>query len=155
MLPILLKIGPLKLYTYGLCVALGFLAALKLLLIQARKEKVKDDFVYDLIFYIFIAVILGSRIFYVLVNWGNYASHPLSIFFFWEGGLFFHGGLIGGIVATIIFTRANKFSLNKIGDWTAPAIAWDRQSGESVVLLSVVVTATRPIYPGGYLLTIP
>jgi phosphatidylglycerol:prolipoprotein diacylglycerol transferase len=109
MYPILYKFGPVHLYTYGFFLALAFLAAILVSGKEARRLGLPVGRFYDLCFYIILAAIIGSRLFYVIVNFGFFLQHPLKIFSLWEGGLVFHGGLIVAVAAAFFFIR--RYSL--------------------------------------------
>jgi phosphatidylglycerol:prolipoprotein diacylglycerol transferase len=123
MFPILLKLGIFRIYSYGLFVALGFLAGAKIFLIQARREKIPDNVVYDLVLVVLISAIAGARLLYVFFNLNEYLHHPLNILHLWRGGLVFQGGLVGVGLAVIVFCRIKHLDLRKTGDWIAPASA--------------------------------
>ena len=117
--PVLFSLGSLEIRYYGLFYVIGFII-LFLYLNNARKKQMLElskDQIYDLIFYLIIGVILGSRIFEILFwNFSYYFSNPLKIFAVWEGGMSFHGGLIGAALSGYLFCRKNKFSLAKLAD---------------------------------------
>ncbi len=104
---------------YGLIYAIGFLITFFYLNYLRKKNKLElsKEQIYDLIFYAIIGVVLGARIFEVLFwNPSYYFNNLLEIFAVWNGGMSFHGGLIGGLVAGYIFSKKNKISLLKIAD---------------------------------------
>ncbi len=119
--PVLFNLGNFEIRYYGLIFALGFIITffyLDYLRKKAKLELSKDN-IYDLIFYLIIGVILGSRIFEVLF-WqpAYYFNNPLEIFAIWNGGLSFHGGLVGAIITAYLFCKKNKFSFLKLADLT-------------------------------------
>lgn len=123
MYPILFKIGPLTIHTYGFFVATGFLIGIYLATQQATKEGIQSQKIVDLGFYILLASIVGSRLFYILVNPSHYMSNPLDIFKIWEGGLVFYGGVLLVIPTVIWYVRKNNIGLWKTADVFAPSIA--------------------------------
>ena len=108
--PVLFKIGPLTIYTYGVFVACGFIFGISLALRQARKEGYDPQTILDLVFYIIVAGIIGSRLFYIAQNLAFYRNSPLSAFMIWEGGLVFHGGLLLAIPVGWILIKKHNFS---------------------------------------------
>jgi phosphatidylglycerol:prolipoprotein diacylglycerol transferase len=108
MYPILYKLGPINLYTYGFFLAMAFLFAILVAGHEARRLGLPTGQFYDLCFYIILAAIIGSRLFYVIVNLGSFLQHPLKIFALWEGGLVFHGGLIVALVTAFFFMRRHS-----------------------------------------------
>ena len=100
MYPILLEFGIFKIFSYGLLVALGFLAAILLASSRAEEEGMEPQKIFDLCFYVMLSALLGARLLYVIVEYKYFLSAPLEIFKFWKGGLVFYGGLIlGGIIS--------------------------------------------------------
>jgi len=105
MYPILYKLGPINIYTYGFFLALAFLFAILVSGQEARRQGLPVGRFYDLCFYIILAALIGSRLLYVIVNLGFFLQNPLKIFSLWEGGLVFHGGLIAAVATAFIFMR--------------------------------------------------
>ena len=114
--PILFKIGNFSINTYGLFVAIGFLAGILVAKYFAKKEGIKVEVIYDLVFFVLIWGIIGARIFFVIQYYNFYIHHPVEIFKVWKGGLVFYGGLIGGVISSLIYIK--RYNLNKwiIGD---------------------------------------
>jgi phosphatidylglycerol---prolipoprotein diacylglyceryl transferase len=117
--PVLFSIGPLSVRYYGLFWVVGFIIGYFLLVYLAKRKELsitKDD-IADLLMYGIIGTVLGARIFYVLVyNLPFYLDNPLEIFAIWNGGLAFHGGLIGGALAILYYTRKKKIDFYEIAD---------------------------------------
>jgi phosphatidylglycerol:prolipoprotein diacylglycerol transferase len=117
--PIIFKIGPLAIRWYGMMYLLGFGAAYLLIrhLVRLRKLPLETDKISDLLFYGILGVILGGRLGYVLFyNPGWYLTHPLEIFSIWQGGMSFHGGLLGVACAVLIFCRRRRLPVLLTGD---------------------------------------
>lgn len=81
--PILIRIGPLTIHTYGFLVASGFLVGIWLAVRQAKKEGIPPDKIIDLGFYILLAAIIGSRLLFILINYTHYLRFPLDIIKIW------------------------------------------------------------------------
>jgi phosphatidylglycerol---prolipoprotein diacylglyceryl transferase len=117
--PVFLKLGPLEFRWYGLMYICGFLAAYFIILAGVKRKGlplVKDD-VADLIFTVALGVILGGRFGYILFyNFSYYVAHPMKLFAVWEGGMSFHGGLTGAILAGLYFIRKHKIRFYQIAD---------------------------------------
>ena len=82
--------------------------------------------VMDLAFWVLIAAIVGSRVYFILVNWGGpegYGDHPENILKFWTGGLVFYGGLIGSVGASIWYARTHKINFLRLADVGMPTIS--------------------------------
>jgi len=123
--PIALQLGPVAIHWYGLMYLLGFAAVW--LLGRRRIQQGKTDFTVreleDIIFYSVIGVVVGGRLGYTLIyKPGYYLSHPLEILHIWEGGMSFHGGLIGVIVVLLWYARRCGRHFLEVGDFIAPMI---------------------------------
>ncbi len=105
MYPILYKLGPINIYTYGFMLAVAFLAAILVGGREAQRLGLPKGRFYDLCFYIILAALIGSRLLYLIVNLGFFIKNPLKIFAMWEGGLVFHGGLIAAVLTAFFFMR--------------------------------------------------
>ena len=123
--PVALAIGPLKIHWYGLMYLIGIGAAWLILSRRLNrfdptwtKEKLSD-----LVFWVAMGVIVGGRLGYVLFyDLSAYIANPLLIFEVWKGGMAFHGGLIGVMLATWWFGKRNNKSFFQIMDFIAPVV---------------------------------
>jgi phosphatidylglycerol---prolipoprotein diacylglyceryl transferase len=121
--PIAFSIGPLAVRWYGLMYLTGFaigwwLATRRIARNQAPISRKQLD---DLLFLIVLGVILGGRLGYVLFyKPGYYLSHPLEIFYIWQGGMSFHGGLLGVMLAMVIAARRYGIDWLCLMDFLAP-----------------------------------
>ena len=125
MFPNLFKIpifGGLQVHTYGVLLATGFLVASAFCVHQARRHGEDPQKILDLCFYILIAAIVGSRIYYVLLELPYYSSNPLQIFDITRGGLVFYGGVIASILTAVFFMRRWKMPIWRTCDLMAPAV---------------------------------
>ncbi len=124
--PVAIYLGPFGVHWYGLMYLLGF--TLFLLLGKYRLRKISragwnDMLMDDLLFYGVLGVILGGRLGEVLFYQpGYYFAHPLEILAVWKGGMSFHGGLIGVLVAMAIFARQRKIAWLQLMDFIAPLV---------------------------------
>lgn len=123
--PIIFSVGPIALRWYGLMYLLGFIGAI--MIGNARAEKPNSGWtkeqVSDLLFYGFLGVILGGRVGYVLFyHFDYFMADPLYLFKVWEGGMSFHGGLIGVLVALFIFAKKTNKKWLELGDLVAPLV---------------------------------
>ena len=123
--PTLLDVGPLEIRWYGLVYVLGFFLAVWWLFQAQKKGKIelsKDD-IWDLLFYLMLGVIIGSRLFMIFWNPEIYLFKPWNLLFIWQGGMSFHGGFVGVIVACWYYCKKKKLDFWKIADIVAvPAI---------------------------------
>ncbi len=121
--PVLLKIGYIKIYSYGLMVALGFLLAVFLSERDAKKQNISPNLIMDLSIVIVLFGLLGARIFYVVSNLKYYLDNPKEIFMLTHGGLIFYGGALSGLLAAYVFLNMRKAEFLKIADVVVPYIA--------------------------------
>ncbi len=105
-----IQIGPITLYTWGIFLASAFLVAFFLILRKVKKQKIDPDIVYNSFSWIILGAIIGGRLGYVFQFPKDYFSQPLEILKIWEGGLTFHGGLFGALIAVIIYAKFAKVS---------------------------------------------
>ncbi len=121
--PILFKIGDFTLYSYGIFVALGFLAGISFALREARRVGEDPEKILDLCFWILIAAIVGSRLMFILFNIKEYIKYPIEVIKIWRGGLVFYGGVILSIIAAAVFMHRHKLNPWKATDILAPGAA--------------------------------
>ncbi|HDZ86732.1 MAG TPA: prolipoprotein diacylglyceryl transferase [Actinobacteria bacterium] len=122
MKPILLELGPLTVRTWGVMVALAFLASMTYVIREASKKGIERDKIINLAFFMLISGMIGARIVFVLTQPSYYIQHPAEIFMIHQGGLAIHGGVLGGAIATYFFAKRNKISFIGIADILAPAL---------------------------------
>mgnify|MGYP001220115051 CR=1 FL=1 len=106
--PVLLQIGSLKVYSYGVFVAIGFLAATWVAGNEIVRKGMDRDRFYDLCFWIVISAICGARLFHVAVYWDHYSVAPAEILKLWNGGLVFYGGFLAAVAVSFWFLRRHK-----------------------------------------------
>ncbi|MAR90407.1 MAG: prolipoprotein diacylglyceryl transferase [Pseudomonadota bacterium] len=123
--PVAIQLGPLSVRWYGIMYLIGFVSAYWLLARRARRPGSgwTVDQVSDLIFYGAVGVILGGRIGYVLFyNFSAFLQDPLLLIKIWQGGMSFHGGFLGVILAVALFARKTGKNLWDILDFGAPVV---------------------------------
>jgi phosphatidylglycerol:prolipoprotein diacylglycerol transferase len=123
--PVALHLGPLQIHWYGIMYLIGFTLAWFLANYRIKHLNLNwnHDQVADLIFYAALGTILGGRIgymvFYGLYEW---IQNPLQVFKIWEGGMSFHGGLIGVVIALYLFAKRYHKPFLEVADFTAPLV---------------------------------
>jgi len=123
--PIAIQLGPVAIHWYGIMYLIGFVAAWWLLRRRAGRADLQwtHGQIDDLIFYGALGVILGGRLGYLLFyKPGAWLDDPLLIVRVWEGGMAFHGGLIGVIVAMVVFARRHGKRPFEVLDFIAPVV---------------------------------
>ncbi|MDP4597891.1 MAG: prolipoprotein diacylglyceryl transferase [Pseudomonadales bacterium] len=123
--PVLVSIGPLSIHWY----ALSYLVGISLVWwslgrrAKARGLAWNDEQISDMIFYGMLGVILGGRIGYVVFyGWQNLVQDPLSLFRVWEGGMSFHGGMLGVLFAMYLYGRRLGRGFFAVTDFIAPSV---------------------------------
>ena len=123
--PVAFSLGPLHVRWYGLMYLIAFLVGWALGRYRANRPGAGWTVaqVDDLVFYVALGVILGGRIGYVLFyGFGNFLRDPLALFRVWEGGMSFHGGFLGVLLAMVLFARKHHKGFWPTVDFIAPLI---------------------------------
>lgn len=121
--PVAVSIGAVKIHWYGIMYLIGFAAVY--LLGQSRAKQawspIKPEAIEDLVTYGAMGVILGGRIGYILFyNFGQFLDNPLVLFKIWQGGMSFHGGMLGVFAAMAWFAKKQNCTLFQLTDLIAP-----------------------------------
>ncbi len=117
-----LKIGPITLHWYGLLIATAILIGVPLAQRLAKYRHVSSDVIADLAVWLVLAAIPCARLYYVAFQWSYYSQHPGQIVAIWQGGIAIHGAILGGMVATLIFSRLQRVSFWQLADLIAPSL---------------------------------
>ncbi len=126
--PILFTIGPLTVYTYGLMLVLGFLAACGLAVYTTRRlppqmTAISPTQVVDLMCAALFGGLVGGRLLYVWLHWRSFRSTPLELLAIWHGGLVWYGGFVGGVAVVWWYARAKRRSFLQIADQLVAPLA--------------------------------
>lgn len=127
--PILLTIGPFTVYSFGLALAVAVIVCSWLMARDARRSGIAKDVVYDFVFWVVLSGILGSRIFYIILNLDFFSESPSEFWKIQNGGLAWQGGLILGFAAALIYLRKNKLPVFKFLDMVSPYAALGQAIG--------------------------
>ena len=116
--PTLFKFGFLEIRWYGLVYVLGFFLSVYWMkyLIKEDKLNLTNDDVWDLLFYLMLGVLVGSRLFMIFWQPDIYLLKPWNLFKIWEGGMSFHGGFVGIVTAAYLYCKKKKLNLWTIAD---------------------------------------
>lgn len=121
--PIIGHIGPLTIYSFGLMLAIAVVLCSVLLSRDAKKIGVSPDVVFDFAFWVILSGIIGSRIFFIFLNLGDFIANPAQIIMISNGGLAWQGGLILGGLTGVIYIKRKNLSLRGMADLCAPYLA--------------------------------
>jgi len=130
--PVIFSIGPVSLHWYGLMYLVGFIFAMWLATRRANKPGSgwKKEEVENLLYAGFLGVFIGGRVGYVLFyNLPLFLDNPLYLFKVWDGGMSFHGGLLGVITVMLVFARRTKRSFFQVSDFIAPLVPFGLGAG--------------------------
>jgi phosphatidylglycerol:prolipoprotein diacylglycerol transferase len=123
MFPILLKIGPITIHTYGFMLALGVAFGLWFLYVQSKKHGLQAPKMLDMAFYTIIISLIGAKLVLLIGNFSHYMRRPAELFSLARSGGVFQGGLAFGILFALWYFRKHKIPTWKASDIVAPALA--------------------------------
>lgn len=131
--PILLDLNFVQIHWYGFLIALGIILGFIVFYYLSKKADFpakgglasgwKKDFILNLSFWLIIWGMIGARLYHVLSEIDYYLSHPLEIFYIWQGGMGIYGAVIAGVLVIYYFTKKNKIDFLQILDFIAPSLA--------------------------------
>jgi len=133
---VICKLGPFTIYAYGLTLVTAFFTAYALAGIQAKKQRINPDIIFNLVFLAFISGIIGARIFYVIENFAYYKQEPWQILMLQRGGLSWFGGLIAGVASSILYLKNKNLSVYRMLDLLSPFLALAQAIGRIGCLLN-------------------
>ena len=134
--PEICRFGPFTVYSYGLMLVFAFVVASWLACLEAKREGMDPDILFNFAFLAFVCGVIGARIFYVLDNLREYLAHPIEIFMLSHGGLAWFGGLIGGALSGILYLKIKKIPIYKTLDLIVPFVALAQAIGRIGCLLN-------------------
>lgn len=120
--PILVDLGIISIKWYSVFILMGIFFGGIVVLGEAKKWRINENFVINLFFYTIIFSLIGARLYYVAFNFDYYSSNPLSILKIWEGGLAIHGGLLFGLVTVLIYCKKYKVKIPLMIDIIIPGV---------------------------------
>lgn len=121
--PIALSLGPLSIRWYGLCYLFGFLGCYLLSVARGKTRGFSAQQLLDVLFYVALGIIFGGRIGYILFyDPTAIFVNPLTLLEFWMPGRSFHGGLLGVLLALLIYVKFNLRKFVELTDFIAPAV---------------------------------
>jgi phosphatidylglycerol---prolipoprotein diacylglyceryl transferase len=128
MIPKLFQLGPIPVYSYGLMLGICFIVASWLLSKEFKRKKLDENAAINVTFIALLGGVIGSKLLYVIEEWGSIMSMPVGRIFSTEGlfspaGLTFYGGLILAAILIFIYARVKKIPFLRIADATAPSLA--------------------------------
>lgn len=134
--PIICKIGPFSIYSYGLMLVAAFAVGSALACLEAKKKNINPDTIFNFLFIAFISGIIGARILYIAENLNYYLGNPLEIIMLQRGGLSWFGGLLFSLVCGIAYLKKKNLPVYKILDLISPFVALAQGIGRVGCLLN-------------------
>ncbi len=123
MFRVIFDLGGVTITTYGVMLALAFIAGILLAERRASKYAIRKDLVSALSFLIMFGAIVGSRLLYVFTHLADFRGECWRALYVWEGGLTFYGGLILAFILSFFWARRKRLQFSKLGDVFAPSFA--------------------------------
>ncbi len=127
--PIICQIGPVTVYSYGLMLVIAFVVSSQLACSYAKRQGINPDIIFNFLFFVLILGILGARTFYIIENIGYYLKNPWEVVMLQHGGLSWFGGLLAGVIFSLLYLKKNKLSPYRIFDLIIPFIALGQAIG--------------------------
>ena len=127
--PIICKLGPVTIYSYGLAMFVATVVSLNFLLKEAGRQGFDKNKIFDLFIIILFSGIIGARLLYILLNIGFYIENPVEIIMLQHGGLAILGGMLFAPVCGLIYAKFNKLSFLKVADLFVPFVALGHSIG--------------------------
>lgn len=116
-------------YWYGILISLAVVIAVVMVYMQAKKKGIDPDSMLDYALLTIPVAIVFARIYYVVFEWEQYADNPISALYIWNGGIAIYGSIIGGVIATLIFSKWKKISFWTLADLVAPGLVLGQAIG--------------------------
>ncbi len=114
--PILFNLFGFEVRWYSVMLLIGIIFAMILFIKEGKRFNISKEFTFNLAFWVVVVGIISARIYYCLFNFSMYKNNILDIFKIWEGGLAIHGGIIGGLITIILYTKKSNYKAAKITD---------------------------------------
>ncbi len=122
--PVLLRVtDTIAIKSWGIMLAIAFILGILITARNARKAGLNFSDFIDMGFWVVIAAIVGSRVFFILFNLPKYFQDPIAVLKIWRGGLIFYGGLFGAVVTAIVFMKRRGIPVWLGADLVAPQVA--------------------------------
>jgi phosphatidylglycerol:prolipoprotein diacylglycerol transferase len=132
MYPIFLNFGKIVVFSYGIFIWLSFVVSILYLLTSIDRFKItyiSKNELFNLCVYIMFFGVIGSRLFFVVMNFDNFLLNPIDFFKFWEGGFVYYGGFLFGVIFLILYSKKKKIKIFDIFNFFSPGLALGHSIG--------------------------
>jgi len=155
--PIIFSIGPhIHFRWYSLIVITAIIIGIWLAEREAGRKGFNKDEILNSSLYIILAGMVGARLFHVIDHWpDDFAANPISVLYFWEGGLAIWGGVFGGLAAVFILARIKKWRLPKLLDAFVPGVVLAQAVGRVACIITGDAVGKVTAGPFGFAYTSP
>lgn len=127
---IAIELGPLKVHWYGIVITIGMILAAYIGALEMKRKGEDPNVVWDGVVWVILCGIIGARLYHVFSSpndgsnsgWAYYSQNPLQILAIWNGGLGIYGGLLGGIIGTLLVCYKHRVSFWRVADAVAPGV---------------------------------
>jgi len=120
--PLLIKVGSIPIHTYGFCIAIGFLTAVAVIRMLARRSNLDVDKIMDITFWGMVVGLIGSRFLFILTQLDHFIANPMDTVKIWQGGLVFLGGPVAVVPFAYWYLKKHKLPFWKIADVLIPGL---------------------------------
>lgn len=120
--PVFLDLGFMEIKWYSVLILAGLVIGYFLTVVESKRFHISKEYLFNLTFWAIIFGFIGARIYFVVFNWSYYSNNLIDILKIWEGGLAIHGGIIGGYLAILFYTKKYKMPTNRFLDLLVPAL---------------------------------
>jgi phosphatidylglycerol:prolipoprotein diacylglycerol transferase len=120
----LLRVGPLTIVSFSALLSIGLLGGVAVVYLMARRRGFSTAYALDAVLFAAVGGLVGARVVYVAGNWAYYSDHLGQAFDLWGGGHIWHGGLVGGLVAVLVYAAARGTSPQSLLDVLTPGAAF-------------------------------
>lgn len=112
----IISLGPVDIHIYSIMILLAIFVAYKIISFESRKWNIPAEFITNLALLVIVFAIVGARAYYVVFNWDYYSLNIAEIPQIWKGGLAIHGGIIAGLIVTILYAWKYKVNILRLLD---------------------------------------
>jgi len=127
--PVAFKVYGIDVRWYGIFIASAMLVGTILAIKESRRVNFDENYILDIILYSVPVAIVGARLYYVIFEWGYYKNNLAEVFAIRNGGLAIHGGVIGAVIAALIYTSIKHINFLRAADICAPSIILGQSIG--------------------------